>query len=84
MVGRFRSATKHLLGLSVMLPLAFAMNAAATEQVCPVTSPANNTAEVVTEQGPDYGDINRVLLLNDDEQRRTALRHLLHDISTKT
>ena len=84
MAGFFRSLTKHLLGISVMMPLAMGVHAAVVGQACPVTSTDHHPAEVLTEQGPDYGAINRVLLLSDDGQRRTALRHLLSELSTTT
>lgn len=83
MDGRFGSVTRVLPGLLVMLSLACRVTSATAEQACPATAPSAIPAKYIAEQGPDYGDINRVLLLNDDAQRRTALRHLLRDISTK-
>lgn len=82
MAGFFRSLTKHLLGISMMMPLAMDVHASVAGQACPGTSPAPHPVEILTEQGPDYGAINRVLLLTDDAQRRTALRHLLSELST--
>lgn len=84
MDGRFSSMTRQLPGLLVMLPLAFVAPAATAEHACP-TSPADTPAKYITEQEqePDYGDINRVLLLTDDVRRRPALRNLLDNISAR-
>lgn len=83
MAGRFSSATKFLLGFTLFTALfsgAAPVNAA---PACPALSSLRDTAGVGADQGPDYGNINRILLTQDDELRRQQLRALLHSTSKR-
>lgn len=82
MAGYCHAPTKRLLGVAFFAVLSMGTSPVKAAATCPaLSSPADDSR--AADASPDYGHINRVLLMQDDAQRRQQLRGLLNTISTQ-
>lgn len=83
MAGRWCAPTKRLLGAALFSVLWMGTAPAKAAPACPAgPSPADAT-DAQVDHSPDYGDINRVLFMQDDGQRQQQLRALLRAINKR-